>query len=186
MQPMRKIIYVLLAMVFVGLVGCLAKTQFLTISTKFDKETAEKQMRPGKNTLKGSALFRQAGGGIVTCAGNTVSLFPYSNYARERMTGLYLNEKGGVNYVLPQSDPAAPERSYTSSDPAYDALVENTQCNTQGFFTFNNLADGDYYVVTHILWRVDRYTTQGGYLMKKVHISGGETKEIVITGQGVE
>jgi hypothetical protein len=73
------------------------------------------------------------------------------------------------------------ERRFLSSDPDYERLLKKTRCNAQGFFAFDSLADGDYYIVTHILWYVGRGAPQGGSLMKKANVSGGEIKEVVVT-----
>ena len=190
---MKKLLLIMLTVLCLGLTGCLAPTQtMLTTTYSFDRDTAEKQMRPGNNTIKGSALLRQRGGGIVTCAGGQVALYPYSRYAQERMQVLYLDENGGNNpFVL--TNPMMGKYSQVSfmrgiSTPAEDDYIElrrETQCNAQGFFSFSNLADGDYYIVTVIEWVAPNanQAPQGGYIMKKVHVEGGETKEVVINGQ---
>jgi hypothetical protein len=153
---MKSIYRILLMIIITGVFGCAGQGKHVvtTITTPFDKETAEKQLLPGNNTIKGSALILQAGWGIVTCAGRRVSLIPYSNYAKERMTALYLNEAGGRNILVWDMPGLTPvlgsERDVSNTVPEYYALIKDTICNTQGFFTFSNLADGDYYITSVI------------------------------------
>lgn len=176
---MKKLILFTLTLVFMFGAACIKQPQqiFTTTST-FDREMAEHQLRPGNNTIKGSALLRQSGGGVVTGAGNKVGLVPFTPYTQERMGKIYLNENGGYNRLgfqgLLERDISTPKA------PGYDEAVKETTADAQGFFTFNNLADGTYYVVTTIAWVVANQP-QGGALMKKVTVSGGEVKEVVLT-----
>lgn len=184
-------LFSILLILAAALAGCVRPAQVtLTTHSSFDKETAEKQMQPGKNTIKGSSLLRQQGGGVVTCAGTDVALIPYSNYARERMISLYLNDNGGFDPIVVDhsgflSQDVVQRKISTPADPEYKILQKKAQCDAQGYFSFTNLADGDYYIVTFIVWggRPDLgLGRQGGALMKKVHVEGGETKEVVING----
>ena len=84
---------------------------------------------------------------------------------------LYGNLQGGVGIgQIPDSEPV----SYSN----YMSAIRQTTCNAQGFFEFNNLADGEYYFTTDIRW--GQYGTEGGYLMRAAKVSGGETVEIVL------
>ncbi|KWT64450.1 MULTISPECIES: hypothetical protein [unclassified Variovorax] len=49
----------------------------------------------------------------------------------------------------------------------------------QGFFTFDGLADGEFFVTTVVLWQVG-YAVEGGALMGRVAVAGGESKEITL------
>ncbi|MBP7370582.1 MAG: hypothetical protein KA902_04010, partial [Arenimonas sp.] len=57
------------------LTGCMTAPT-ITLTTPFDSDYAQKMLADGTNMVKGSALIRQAGGGVVTCAGNEVLLIP--------------------------------------------------------------------------------------------------------------
>ncbi len=144
-------------------------------TTTFDPAAVAWFTQPGSNTLKGSALLRQQGGGVVTCAGTKVELLPADDYATERFTYTYGARDGGYNYGLFG-------RNAGASDPRYGAgnLVKTTTCDPQGFFTFSNLPDGEYYVWTSVQWTVG-YSSQGGYLAKRVTLKGGQLVEVVLT-----
>lgn len=156
------------ALVAVVLQACAVAHPPVIIHEPFDAAQAKAMLQPGANTLTGSALIRQRGGGIVTCAGNTVRLVPATLYAKRRMAVIY----GGVR-IARQTVPFSP-------DPAeYAELTRTTVCNAQGFFTFNGVADGDFFVVTEIRWTVG-YSVEGGSLMERVSLQGAEKKEITL------
>ena len=58
-------------------------------------------------------------------------------------------------------------------------------CNSQGIAIFENIPDGDYYATTIIYWFVPfnaHYTDkQGGFLMQRVSVAGGQLKEVILS-----
>jgi len=133
-------------------------------------------LEQGENTIKGSALIRQRGGGVVTCAGCEVVLIPATDYARERIRTIYGNEIKGYN----TAGFGRKQVKFDSSEPEYFQLMKKTIGDAQGYFSFPNIKDGDYFVVTYIAWKVNDYFYEGGNLMQYVVVSGGGTKEIVL------
>lgn len=164
-----------LFVVCVLLSGC-ATTKIITLTSHFDSSLAKKMLEQGKNTIKGSALIRQRGGTVVTCAGCEVSLVPATGYARERMRALYDNEIKGYNSVGFGSK----QIKFDSTDPKYLQLTKKTIGDAQGYFSFSNIPDGNYFIITSIMWKVNDYFFEGGNLMQYVVVSGGKTKEIVL------
>lgn len=148
--------------------GC-ATTVHLT--TPFDAAKAQEALQAGTNKIAGSALIRQQGGGIVTCAGNEVSLIPVTPYATERMQHLYGSDQRGFSTRAIKFEPDNPE---------YFAAQKNVACDSLGLFEFDGVADGEYYVVTAIVWVIG-YSPQGGRLMQRVSLSSGETKKVVLS-----
>jgi len=134
----------------------------------FDQARAAELMAPGTNTIKGSALLRQRGGGIVTCAGREVNLVPATEYAKKRMAMIF------------GSSPISSGLYFEYTPPAYFVFSRTATCNAQGFFTFDKLADGEFFVTTSVTWETS-YSTQGGWLMTRFTLAGGETKEVVLT-----
>jgi hypothetical protein len=157
----------MLSLIAVAIAGCAA--QKVSVDTPFDAGQAADLMKPGVNTIKGSALIRQRAGTVVTCAGREVRLIPATGYAKRRMEMIY----GSSTYAA-----SVPTFEYTH--PGYLALTRSTTCNAQGFFAFDRVADGDFFVATSVTWEAG-YTTQGGALMHRVAVAGGEMKEIVLT-----
>jgi hypothetical protein len=153
------------------LLSACAGIQTVNITTPFDTKEAAVINQAGKSTITGSALLKRNDGQTVTCAGEVVYLIPYTTYANSRMLALYGGTNKGFNrYNRPTFVPDSPE---------YYSYQKQTQCNAQGFFTFRNIADGDYFVVTAVKWTVSN-SAQGGNLMRRVAVKGGETVEIVL------
>ena len=153
--------------------GCVVAPRQVRIAEPFDAELARQLSGPGLNTVKGSALIRQAGGGVVTCAGQTVYLVPSTGYAQARLKALYGNniERAAAgSQWLPQFIPDPPE---------YKKFVRSSVCDAQGYFVFDQVADGDFYVNTVITWLVGN-STEGGSLLHHVAVRGGQTVSIVL------
>jgi hypothetical protein len=147
-----------------------------TVTAPFDASQAEQMLGAGTGTVKGRALFRESGGGVVTCAGNEASLVPATAYAAERMKALYLSEERGSNLFGPRV--RAP---MFAPDPAdYHRLMRKTRCDAQGYFSFDNVAEGDYFVTT-TAWSQAGSSLQGGNLMKRVRVQPNATIEFVLS-----
>ena len=141
------------------------------MQTLYDPAETLWMQEEGDNSLHGSALIRQAGGGIVTCAGNIVYLAPDSTYATEYFNVAFGNANKG--YVIVDTL----EIVNLSQEFLADRLV--TTCDTLGKFTFGNLPDGKYYLVSSIFWFVGGLK-QGGTMMQKVELRDGETINTVL------
>lgn len=142
-----------------------------TILAPFDKAEATAMLVDGPNTVEGSAVVRTRGGEARTCAGIKVELVPATAYATERMLALYGSTERGFNN----------SRAYTfvPDEADYDTAVRQVVCDAQGRFRFTNVADGTFYVVTSVQW--DAITSyEGGMLMQRVELSGGETASFVM------
>jgi hypothetical protein len=72
-----------------------------------------------------------------------------------------------------------PGMTFNPSEPLFQA-IKTGDCDAQGFFTFDGVADGSFFVFTRVTWRVSG-AIQGGSLMKRVTLSGGKKTEIVLT-----
>jgi hypothetical protein len=159
--------------VFCLLISGCAATKPIAIYTPFDSKQAESMLVEGKNTIRGSALMRQNNGATVTCAGNEVNLTPATLYALERMLVIYGSAEKGVRLAI-----GAPKLE--DANPRYLSLSKKTVCDAQGFFRFQNVGDGDFFVTTTVAWRTNPYFIEGGSLMQRVEIKGGKEVEIVL------
>jgi hypothetical protein len=153
----------------------LTPPRIVEITTPFDTAHAKRLLAPGRNTLHGSALLRQQGGRVVTCAGTPVILIPATAYARERMQAYYGSQvhgatpNEGIVVRSPNADPAAWVR-----------LQRSTLCDPQGYFTFQQVADGDFFVLVAVEWVVAG-EQQGREMLQGISLNGGETATPVIT-----
>ena len=130
----------------------------------------------GTGSIEGTAIARNYKGVPKTCAALAVTLFPVSAYAKERMRALYDSDEEGFNPIL-MGRPA----DFENDDPRYAAMARTTRCDARGHFSFTELPDGAYFLVGEVTWR-DREMglLQGGYLMRQVHLSSGEAKQVLL------
>lgn len=156
------------------LAGCASEP--VTLQSHFDPGEVAWFSARGTNTLSGTAFLRNYRGNAKSCAGLAVTLMPVSAYARERMGHLYGAGDEGFN-PLTGGIPA----DFANDDGRYMAAAKSTRCDAHGRFAFSELPDGDYYVIATVTWRDREYgLEQGGYLMRRVQVSTGETKEVLL------
>lgn len=79
--------------VSLALSACMTTT--VETAVPFDPNQGRCILSRGSSTIQGQAFLRQAGGGVVTCAGEEVSLLPATPYQVERMTIIYGSTQGG-------------------------------------------------------------------------------------------
>ena len=142
--------------------------------TSFDPQEVAWFDKEGTNSIEGSALIRQSGGDVVTCAGNEVHLIPVSHYATERMLAIYGSAERGYSQFGSAVIKGEPDHLYMITS-------QTKRCNAQGAFSFSDLPDGSFYLVTIIRWRVSEYRHEGGALMARITLEEGKTGEVVLT-----
>ena len=148
--------------------------QSYVLKNEFDANQAMKAIEKGNNSISGEAFLRQNGGGVVTCAGYEVSLVPETLYARERMEIIYGNAIKGYNPVY--------HRVIISPDnPQYHTTLHKKICSSTGHFEFNDVKDGNYFLTALVVWDAPNAGKQGGSLMERVSVKGGEKREITLT-----
>ncbi|HNC51423.1 MAG TPA: hypothetical protein PLO14_04160 [Accumulibacter sp.] len=159
-----------------ALTGCAVEPTTFQITAPFDAAMASRLLAKGPNTIRGSALIRQRGGGVVTCAGQEVRLTPATHYANERSGRIYGSWDSGYRSASGNN-----RMVFSPDPPEYKNLTLQTICDAQGFFKFDKVANGEFLISTIIAWQVNNYRTEGGAIMQRVTVNGGETKEIVLT-----
>ena len=123
------------------------------------------------------SFLRQKGGGVVTCAGKEVDLVPSGEHARERIQIFYnTTTRPAYRDYLLNNKKAPPQANLQ-----YMGASRSTRCDSDGRFTFKDVAPGSYFIITSVSWQiVDRYgikLQQGGSLMHPVTFT--EDDEIV-------
>jgi hypothetical protein len=145
----------------------------------FDAQAVAWSKKPGGNAIIGSAELTMRDQ-TKTCAGLEVRLVPDAPYTRERVEMLYGTTSEG--YVEADEARRVQQRSDAAVDPAYKRSHKVTTCDGKGRFTFANLADGSYYVLAPVLWRKPGASEpDGGFLMQRVTLAGGETEHLHMT-----
>lgn len=170
-----KVVGVCLAMVMAGCAT--APSAPAHISTPFRAADYAWFSAKGNNTISGNAVMRTVGGEVRTCAAFPVGLVPGGAYTRERMMIVYGSSDRGYR-------PAGSRVQFGNDEPQYLALLKEATCDSQGNFTFTDLPDGEYFVIAQVIWGVPmRYHTeaQGGTIMQRVELRGGETERVVLS-----
>jgi len=149
----------------------------VTLLSSFNSSEMGEKLKKGTNTINGSALIRQSGGAIVTCAGTEASLIPRTSYSNERMAHIYENTTAGFR---PIGHLAPPRVVFTNESEKYQSMIPTSMCDAQGYFSFKDVADGEYFITAIVVWSAGPHNPQGGFLMKRIKVEGGETKTIVL------
>ena len=164
-----RVIFSMLVVVLLS--GCQSTPTYVyQTSGTYNPDEVSWSKLDGDSSVSGSAFIRQRNGGIVSCAGFEVELFPQSSYADERLSYLYSNLNKGFNT----------SRAIDTGDHRYLADGRKTICGVDGKFKFTNLPNGVYYIITQVAWQVG-YSTQGARLFQKVDLTSGGNLEVVLS-----
>jgi len=154
-------------------VAACAPTIMQVSLTPADMEVASAMLTPGASTIKGSALLRQRGGGVVTCAGNDVFLIPGTESGSQELRRVFGADQG---YVRRGGDATIGGGTLVAPPEPN----RRTVCNAQGFFTFDGVRPGKWYIMTTVVWTVgDEY--QGGALLTVAQAIEGREIEVVLS-----
>lgn len=104
---------------------------------------------------------------------------PVTAYATERMRLIYGDAGGGFR-PLRNNEYRTGWNGVEPPISDYARLSLSTVCDAQGKFEFSNVSDGDWYLSTTVYWEVAG-RPQGGYLMRRVTLRGGETQNVPLT-----
>jgi hypothetical protein len=167
---MKRTCGILIAMSLAACVG-----EPVTLTSSFDPEAVRWAKETGTNEITGQAFLRQQGGGVVTCAGERVTLIPSSPYSTERIRAAYGNGPSGVARFMFGTRLPEP-------DPGFTGTHRTATCDAQGSFSFSGLPDGDYYLVTRVMWTVgNRIIPEGAGLMHEASLRDGQRANIIMT-----
>ncbi|OAE39608.1 hypothetical protein [Brucella intermedia] len=148
--------------VTLALTGCV---QTASIDTPFNESSVEYINRQGTATVTGQGFMRRRDGMVVYAAGSPVALVPKVPYTEEAF-----NKAQAAPFGI----------NFTNSDPRLKKYVRTTQANGEGRFTFSNVPDGAYYLVTKVQWMAGD-ANQGGELTKAIQVSGGKNVDVILT-----
>jgi len=149
-------------LVSAGLTGCIMPVVEQSVPYS-DADFAPYKVE-GTGKVKGSAFLKTAGGDVKLGAGNTVELIPVTPYTRERF-GL------AKRYV-----------NLAARDPRLAKHIKTTTADAQGYFTFSNVVEGEYFLTCMITWEYGPYSQMtGGQALAYVNLSDGEEVNVVLT-----
>jgi hypothetical protein len=133
---------------------------FVKMQTKFDYSEHEAYAKTGENRITGRAFLAQQGEGVFTCGGNRVLLLPATAYFREMFWYM----------IVAGREPEPPEKPY----PSLKNMIRRTECDAQGNFSFSEIPDGAWFVLTQVKAR------DSSVLITEMTLSNGETIKVLL------
>lgn len=160
------------ALALLSLAACAERV--VEVGVPFDAAATRAAMSPGTNTVEGQGFLRQAGGGVVTCAGEEVQIYPATAFAKARVAALHGTSEGGILRAFEGA-------SQDNLPPEYISTMRRTICDADGNFVFSGLADGEYFVTTVVVWKVgNSWIPEGGRITRPVRVNGGSTARALL------
>ena len=128
--------------------------------------------------------MRQRGGGIVTCAGEAVTLLAATHYVVATLPALTAQRRASAAFnenqdvVLTALLAAHAQRVPEIESNFRASIIGKATCDAQGRFAFNGIAPGAYVVFTGVTWMAGD-ERQGGPMEQGVTVSPGENNVIL-------
>jgi hypothetical protein len=138
---------------------------FVKMQTEFDYSEHEAYAKAGENSISGQAFLTQQGDSVVTCAGSRVLLLPATSYFREMFWHM----------IVAGSEPEPPKNPY----PSLKQMIRRTECDTQGNFSFSEIPEGTWFVLTQVKAR------DGAVLITELTLSNGGTPQVLLTNKHI-
>ncbi len=145
-------------------------------TASFDAGAAEYIHKQGSGEIKGHAFYRDETGKVVYAAGEYIFLMPATVYAQQRFAQVYGKGKYIQTKYLPWDD----------ADPQFRKYSRSTKAESDGRFSFDKVAPGDYFVATTVTWWPENaFIASGGAIYEKVTLTGKEKDavQVIVSGK---
>lgn len=150
--------------------GCVATRAPVALSVPFDAQAAAFINASGRAKVSGQAFVRPNSGKLLRAVGTDVFLVPRTAYADERIAAIYGDGKRPVA-----------GRGVPDADPLYEQYMRRTIASSGGSFSFDHVADGEYYVIAMIHLPSDIMFIQFP-ILERVSVQGGKSVRLVMRG----
>ena len=138
---------------------------FAKMRTPFQYSEHERYAKRGANGINGKAVLTEKGGGVATCAGSRVLLMPATSYFREIFWHM----------IVAGSEPTPPRETH----PDLKNMIRRTQCDGQGRFSFSEIPDGAWFLLTQV------NATHGSMWIGETTLANGEILEALLTDKHI-
>ncbi|MCA0423022.1 MAG: carboxypeptidase regulatory-like domain-containing protein [Proteobacteria bacterium] len=165
------------AWLVLSLGGCMGGRE-VKIDQRFDPVAAAYINKSGESRIDGHAFLKKPNGRAMNAVGDYVWLIPATPYAKERMKRLY----GNAKFM-----PASAMNRAEETDPKFYEFTRKTKAESNGRFTFDKVAPGEYFIATNIVWKDDEYDvlSRGGAVYEAVTVTGKEERIIRVVVNGM-
>lgn len=150
--------------------GCVAMRPPVNLTTSFDAQAAAFINAGGRAKVSGQAFVRQNNGKLLRAVGTDVVLIPKTAYADERIAALY-GDRNRLRYGVDMPD----------ADPLYEHHMRRTVASSGGSFSFDNVADGQYYVIA-MIHLPGEVSFRQFPILERVNVVGGKSVRLVMRG----
>jgi hypothetical protein len=142
----------------------------IVLRTSFDAKSAAFINTAGRAKISGQAFVRLNSGKLWRATGTDVELVPRTAYADERIAAIYGAKKYALRGVL-----------IPDADPVYVTYMRRTVASSGGSFSFDRVADGDYYVIA-MIHIPSEYSYHEFPIIERVTVKGGKSVKLVMRG----
>lgn len=150
--------------------ACTSLRAPVVLTASFDPQVASFINESGSARISGQAFVRRNSSKLLRAVGTDVFLIPRTPYADERIAAIYGDRKQQRWGVW-----------MPDADPLYEQYMRKTIASSGGSFSFNHVADGEYYVVAMIHLPSD-YSFREFPVIERVSVQGGESVRLVMRG----
>lgn len=157
-------------LVLVAVISGCAATRVPVLTATFDAHAAAIINAEGRAKVSGQAFVRRNNGKLLRAVGTDVFLIPRTAYTDERISAIYGEGK----------QPAASVQM-PDADPLYEQYMRKTVASSGGSFSFDRVADGQYYVIAMIHLPSEVLFLQFP-IIERVSIEGGRSVRLVMRG----
>ena len=166
--------FVVSALFLFNISTCLA-SEPIKLSSSFNEDEIKWVANKGNSSVFGTASIKLENGEKRGCASFNVELLPVASYSSERIFKTYGNNESGQ--ILLSQDPP----KFEPDVKKYHDLVISTKCNSNSQFEFNNIPQGDFYILAFIIWSEEKDGVEkkfGGAIMKKLHVEANSKVKV--------
>jgi hypothetical protein len=135
----------------------------------FDADSASNIVKPGNNTIEGTAFTASPSGYVRNCSRGDVFLVPKTRYAQMWFAQAFQGRSYAYRIAVDQMP----------ANEGFEKYRREGECDKEGRFRFEQVADGDYYVFVRIFWLL-RWQRNGYALMAPVAVSHGMTTNMAL------
>lgn len=144
-------------------------------TSAFDAVAANYINTQGSGRIDAHAFYRDEKGKIIYAAGEHAFLIPVTAYAEQRFFQIYGKDKYVQTKFMPWDD----------ADPQFKKYMRSTKAESNGRFSFDNVAPGDYYVATAVSWWPENsLLAKGAAIYERVTVTGKEKEPVKVIVSG--